>query len=702
MSTSLLPPFPDEIVTHTRIHYVDLPGRAGGPGPGRAALLTLDNGRDHRRPNTFGPASLASLEAALDEVAARDDLVAVCLTGKPFVFSVGADLGVFRQLTEHAQVLEIGRLGHRVFGKLGTLPVPSFAFINGAAMGGGLEVALHCTYRTVSSAAPALALPEVFLGLVPGWGGATLLPRIAGPENAVTVILQNPLTFNTMLKPKQAVELGVADALLDGADFLEQSLAWAAEVVSGARTVDRPAPTGPEWDAALARGGELVATRTKNVPPAPRRALQLLEGARTASQAESFAAEDEALADLTLSPELSASLYAFDLVQKRAKRPVGVPEVDAGPLTSVGLVGAGLMARQLALVTAERTGVPVHLVDIDQGAVDRARQAIAAEIDDREQKRKLRPETAARMRQLVTLSTALENLTDADLVIEAVVEDLAVKQQVFTDLETVVRDDCILATNTSSLPVSAMAAHLRHPERVVGLHFFNPVAVMPLVEVVHAQRTDDRALATGFAFVKALKKSAVLVQDSPGFVVNRVLIRLLAEVMACVDDGAPLEVVDASLDGLALPMSPFALLELVGTGVAAHVVASMHRAFPERFATSATLEALAASGRRSVYDAERGAPHIDPEVAALVPSAPAGVPDADAVRQRVLRALAEEIGIMLDEGVVGAAADIDLCMVLGAGWPFWLGGITPYLDRTGTSTAVRHRTFHSGPPSATD
>lgn len=700
MSESLLPPFPDEVVTHTRVHYVDLPGRAGRRGPGRAALLTLDNGRDHRRPNTFGPASLASLDAALDEVAARDDLVAVCLTGKPFVFSVGADLGVFRQLTSHAQVLEIGRLGHRVFGRLATLPVPTFAFINGAAMGGGLEVALHCTYRTVSSAAPALALPEVFLGLVPGWGGATLLPRIAGPDSAVTVILQNPLTFNTMLKPKQAVELGVADVLVEAADFLEQSLAWAAEVVSGARTIDRPSATDAQWERALERGAGLVTDRTNDVPPAPRRALQLLREARTATLSEGFAAEDEALADLTLSPELAASLYAFDLVQKRGKRPVGAPEAEAGPLTSVGLVGAGLMARQLALVTAERLGVPVHLVDIDQAAVDRAREALAAEIETREARRKLRPDAASRLRQLVTVSTSMHDLEGADLVIEAVVEDLTVKQKVFADLEGVVRDDCVLASNTSSLPVSAMGAGLRHPERVIGLHFFNPVAVMQLVEVVRTQSSGDSALATGFAFVKALKKSAVLVQDSPGFVVNRVLIRLLAEVMSCVDDGAPLDVVDASLDELGLPMSPFALLELVGTGVAAHVVRSMHQAFPERFAASSTLDALAASGRGTVYDPDRGAPHIDPEVAALAPVGPG--PDRDAVRQRVLVALADEIGIMLDEHVVSGAADVDLCMVLGAGWPFWLGGITPYLDRTGVSDTVRGRRFHEGVPSATD
>ena len=688
---SLLPAFPDEVVTETKVHLIDL------PGAGRAALLTLDNGRDHKRPNTFGPASLASLEAALDAVAARDDLVAVCLTGKPFIFSVGADLSVFRQLTSHEQVLEIGRLGHRVFSKLGALGVPSFAFINGAAMGGGLEVALHCTYRTVSSGAAALALPEVFLGLIPGWGGATLLPRIAGIDGAVTVIVENPLSNNRMMKPAHALELGVADAIFEPADFIEQSLSWAAAVVRGELAVERPTATPEQHTAAVERARTLVAARTKDVPPAPRRAVELLDGSG-GDIFEQFAAEDQALADLTLSPELAASLYAFDLVQKRAKRPAGVPDVEPRPVTFVGIVGAGLMARQLGVLVAQRLEVPVHLVDVDDDAVQRAQRALDADLESRVAKKRLRPEVAAKLQQLITIDSDRSSLADADLVIEAVFEDLALKRQIFAGLEAVVRPDCVLATNTSSLPVTAMAAGLEHPERVLGMHFFNPVAVMPLVEVVRARESSDEAIATAFAVTRTLKKSGVLVVDSPGFVVNRVLIRLLAEVMRAVDDGASFATVDASLDPLAFPMSPLALLDLVGTGVAAHVVGSMHQAFPDRFAHSPTLDALAASNRRTVYAAS-GAPTVDPEVEALVPARD-DAPSGEQVLDRVVAALAEEIGLMLDEGVVGSPADIDLCMVLGAGWPFWLGGITPYLDRSGVAERVRGVRFHQGPPDA--
>ncbi len=359
-------------------------------------------------------------------MAARDDLVAVCLTGKPFIFSVGADLSVFRQLTSHEQVLEIGRLGHRVFRKLATLPVPSFAFINGASMGGGLEVALHCTYRTVSAGGPSIALPEVFLGLIPGWGGTALLPRIAGLDNAVTVILENPLNNNRMLKPAQALDLGVADALVESADFIEQSLVWTAAVVKNESPWRDPRPPTTGTPRAMARAESLVSARTKGVPPAPRRALDLLARSRGALE-EIFAAEDQALADLTLSPELAASLYAFDLVQKRAKRPVGVPDVDPQAVTFVGVIGAGLMARQLGVLVAERMGVPVHLVDVDEAAVQRARDALTADLEGRVAKKRLRPDAASKLQQLITISTDRAPLADADLVIEAVYEDLDLK-----------------------------------------------------------------------------------------------------------------------------------------------------------------------------------------------------------------------------------------------------------------------------------
>ena len=680
----------EEVVTRALVRRVDLPY-----GAGPAALITLDNGFDHTKPSTFGPQGLASLDAALDEVVAWPELAAVCITGKPFVFAVGADLTGVSHVTDRATAVDIGRLGHTVFRRLGELPVPTFAFVNGAAMGGGLEVALHCTYRTLSSGAAALSLPECFLGLVPGWGGAYLLPRLIGPDRAVTVIVENPLNQNKQLRPAQAAELGIADVLLEPADFVAESLRWAAHVLTGEVVVNREPGdvTEDAWTAAVARGRALADAKLHGSAPAPYRALDLIAAARTATRDEGFAAEDEALADLMMTDELRAGLYSFDLVQRRAKRPAGAPDKSlARPITKVGVVGAGLMAGQLALLFAQRLEVPVLMTDLDQDRVDKGVAYVHGEIDTLLAKGRVNPDRANRLKSLVTGTTDKSGFADADFVIEAVFEDLKVKQQVFAEVEAVVSDTCVLATNTSSLSVTAMASALAHPERVVGFHFFNPVAVLPLLEVVRAEQTDDATLATAFAVGKTLKKSCVLVKDAPAFVVNRLLTRFLGEVTAAVDEGTPLDVADRALEPLGLPMSPMLLLQLVGPAVALHVAETMHEAYPDRFGVSDNLARLVAAGKPGVYTWGAEGQQIDPEVTALyvVGDQPS---TEDQVRDRALSALAEEIQLMLDEGVVGAVQDIDLCMLLGAGWPFHLGGVAPYLDRTGVSERVTGRRF---------
>ncbi|MEV4094845.1 3-hydroxyacyl-CoA dehydrogenase NAD-binding domain-containing protein [Streptosporangium saharense] len=669
--------FPDEVVTKAIVHDVDLPH-----GAGLMALITLDNGFDHTKPSTFGPAGLASLGEALDAVAARSDLAAVGVVGKPFIFAVGADLKGLPVITGREQALRIGRLGHEVFRRLGELDVPSFAFVNGAAMGGGLEIALHCTYRTISSGVTAVALPECFLGLVPGWGGTQLLPRLVGPATAIKLIVENPLSQNRMIKGPEAFEAGVADAMFEPADFLEESLRWAARVLRGEETVSRTDHTVDDWSKTLADARFLVDMKLRGASPAPYRALDLIELARTASRSEGFAAEDQTLADLLMGDELRAGLYSFDLVQRRAKRPAGAPDRElARKVTKVGVVGAGLMASQMALLFARRLEVPVVMTDLDQERLDRGVGHVHAEIDRLLGRGRLSADQANRLRALVTGSLTKDAFADADFVIEAVFEDLGVKKKVFAEVEEVVSAECVLATNTSSLPVTEMAAGLRHPERVVGFHFFNPVAVMPLLEIVRGAQTDDATLATAFAVGKTLKKSSVLVKDAPAFVVNRLLTRFMGEVIAAVDEGTPVEVADHALDGLGLPMTPFTLLQLVGPAVALHVAETLHAAFPDRYGVSENLTRLVAAGKPGVYAPDLS---LDREATALF-SGGTSPSTAEEVRLRALGALAEEIRLMLDEGVVAAAQDIDLCMILGAGWPFHLGGVTPYLDRAGVA-----------------
>lgn len=678
----------DEVVTHAHSRDFALPhtGRTG-------VLITLDNGRDHTRPNTLGPHSLAELNTAIDAALARDDVAALAITGKPFILAAGADLTQLGSLTDRDQALAIAEIGHAIYDKLHTAKVPTFGLINGLALGGGLELALHCQYRTVSAAAPAIALPECFLGLVPGWGGAFLLPNLIGADRSVTVIIENALNQNRMLKGPQAYELGIADAMFDGADFIEQSLGWAGQIVAGTIKLDRPEPDrGEAWDAAVARGKAIADLKTSGAAPAPYRALKLIADAKTADRESAYAAENEALADLIMSEELRSSLYAFDLVQKRAKKPAGAPDKDlARPVTKVGIVGAGLMASQLALLFLRRLQVPVVITDLDQERVDRGLGYVTAEIDKLAGRGRLSPDESNRLKALITGTTDRSDFADCDFVIEAVFEELAVKQQVFGELEQHVSETCLLATNTSSLSVSEMAADLDHPERVVGFHFFNPVAVLPLLEVARAEKTDDATLATALAVAKTLKKNAVLVADQTAFVVNRLLLRLMTVIDAAVDEGTPLEVADRALRPLGLPMSPFVLAQLVGPAVVLHVNQTLHDRFGDRFPVSDNLRALVAAKRPGVYDwTADGKPYVAEETRALftVGDRPS---TEDQLRERVLAALTEEIGLMLSEQVVAAPMDIDLCLILGAGWPFHLGGIVPYLDREGYSEKVLGR-----------
>ncbi|MEV4831825.1 3-hydroxyacyl-CoA dehydrogenase NAD-binding domain-containing protein [Micromonospora sp. NPDC049257] len=673
---------PNEVVTRALLRQVTVPG-LDRP----AALITLDNGLDHTKPNTFGPAGLASLDEAISAALAADPAF-IAVTGKPYIFCVGADITSLPALADREQALEIGRLGHRVFARLKDSAVPTFAFVNGAAMGGGLELALHCHYRTLSGGAAALALPEVSLGLIPGWGGTQLLPNLIGIPAATQVILQNPLMQNKMLKPKQAAEMGIADVLLEPADFLERSLEWAAGVVRGAVTVTRPEVDKDMWAGVLYFARQTLDQRLHGAVPAAYKALDLLETAKDADFATGTAAEDEALADLIFSEELRSGLYAFDLVQRRAKRPAGAPDKAlARPVTKVGIVGAGLMASQLALLFARRLQVPVVLTDLDQSRVDKGVGYVHTQIEKAVSKGRMDKGTAAKLYGLVSGSVDKSVFADADFVIEAVFEDLDVKKQVWAELEKIVSPEAVLATNTSSLSITAMAAELEHPQRVVGFHFFNPVAVLPLLEIVRGERTDDATLATAFAVGKQLKKSSVLVSDAPAFVVNRLLTRFLGTVFAAVDAGTPLDVADSALDPLGLPMRPLALLQLVGPAVAYHVGGTLHAAYPDRFDVSENLRRIAESGQPIVVE-----DRINDEVAKLLVVGDQPL-SGEQVRQNALDALAQEIRLMLDEGVVAEAQDIDLCMILGAGWPFHLGGVTPYLDRTGTSERVTGQRF---------
>ncbi|NDD78467.1 MAG: 3-hydroxyacyl-CoA dehydrogenase, partial [Actinobacteria bacterium] len=542
------------------------------------------------------------------------------------------------------------------------------------------------------------ALPECFLGLVPGWGGATLLPKLIGPENAVQVIISNALNNNTMMKSKDALALGVVDAVYEPADFLEKSVKFAADILSSKKKIDRKdfSNDSAAYEKAIAVGKAAVAKKYNGAEIAsPLAALELIKASQKNTVRDGFAAETKVLADLVMSDPLRASLYSFNLIQKKRKKVEGAPKPAlARKVSKVGVVGAGLMASQLALLMLRNLKVPVVITDLDQERVDKGLTWIKGEIQKLVDKKRVSPESASRLLGNISGSIDQKVFANADFVIEAIFEELSLKQKLFKDLEAIITPECILATNTSSLSVEAMSEGLKNPERVIGFHFFNPVAIMPLLEVARTTKTDDATVATAINIGKELKKTMVIVKDAPAFVVNRLLTRFMGEVTDAIDEGTPYEVADAAMTPLGFPMSSLELLGLVGPAVALHVAETLNKNLGPRYKISPTMQRFVKEGVKTFYLKDtNGTNTVNPAAIALLEKG-SKASTADQVRQRALEAIATEAKMMLDEGVVATPQEIDICMLLGSGWPMHLGGILPYLDREGISEAVCGSRFH--------
>ena len=579
---------------------------------GSIALITIDNGEDYRVPTTLGRSAFESAEAVIGQLE-RGDWSAAVFTGKPFVFCVGADIDEFARIEDPREGI---RAGHSLFSRIRALPFPTVAAINGACLGGGLELALHCDARTIASNVRHVGFPEVALSIIPGWGGTQLLPRLVGPEAAARVIVLNPLRQNRLLTAQDAVELGIADALLEPVEFVDDSLAFAQSLA-----LERAEPDWSDLDNVVRKTRARIDDAVHGATRAPYAALDLIAGAREWTIEEGYEAEEDAMAELLVSPQAQAAAYAFTVVERRSKRPPTLPDAKPRAVQKVGIVGAGLMATQLATLFLRRLEVPVVVRDIEQERVDSALASIRGEV---------KPFLAT----IVEGGTSWELFEGCDVVLEAVFEEMEAKREVLAEAREAA-PDAILATNTSSLSVEGMGAD-------VGLHFFNPVAVMPLVEIVRTPRTTDNQLATAWDVVKKLKKRGVLVGDAPGFVVNRLLTRMTTVLAEAIAGGNTVEEVDEAILSLGMPMAPSVLREMVGPAVAQHVLETMHASWPDRFPLTPT----GAGERRTLEE----------------------------IRERALEAVADEAQHLLAEGVVADPADVDACLILGAGWPLFLGG----------------------------
>lgn len=707
-------------------------------GLGTVAVLTFaPPAGEERRPATLGPRSIEAVTGAIGTALDRaeaGEIQAIALTGTGKVFLAGADLSMFADPTAVSNVEGMTRAAHELQIRVRTSPVPVLAHLNGVALGGGLEVALLADVRTAAPGVKGLGLPETSLGILPGWGGTTLLQSVVGAETAVRMILEDPAR-DAQLSAEQALENGLVDELAEGLDeALDQFAALVAAHVDldvsdadvvdpalAATAADAPADAPGAWagreaplpaadtpeaeallDALDAPHGSAETRRTwagrleAQGAPAVARALRLLQELPGSTLADALEREATALGELVRSDAAAASMYSAEML--RHGKPGRAPVEGAREIRRVGVAGAGLMASQIAAQLALGLRVPVVMRDLDTATASKGLAAAREVIARTAARGSLDAADATALADSLSATTDLQDLAGCDLVLEAVPEVLAIKKSVFAELESVLAEDALLVTNTSSLSVARMAEDLTHRGRVVGLHFFNPVAKMPLVEVIHTEDTDEAALATGLEVVRRMRKFAVRSADAPGFIVNRLLFRVLGAVLASVDAGADPAEVDASLDALGMPMRPFELLDLVGLAVADHVGTVLLEELGDRFHASPGLGAMAEKKARFTEPSRTAVhPPVSPTVAEVFgtdPSVAAAAPVGDALLEAVQDGLAEEIALMLDAGVVERPEQVDLALILGAGFPRHRGGVTPYLDASGASQRAVGRTFH--------
>ncbi|HNZ10416.1 MAG TPA: 3-hydroxyacyl-CoA dehydrogenase NAD-binding domain-containing protein [Smithellaceae bacterium] len=666
---------------------------------GKIAIVTMDNGQFYNIPNTWGEEAFESLNKVIDTVEKDKDVKGWILTGKPYIFNVGADIMSVDPNMKKETALQIGALGHTTFKRIMNLKIPTLAAINGAAMGGGVEVGLYHNYRTISKSPGGCdhyALPECFLGLVPGWGGTQLVTKLCGPETAIELIITNPLNMNKMINSKKAFEMGLADKLIAPAEFMDDSIAFFERIITGEEKIERKKVDPKMSDDLYNKTKEFIIGKSHSGAIGPFRALDLIKGAGEWSLDEGFQKENETLADMIISDQFKCGVYSFDLTQRRAKKLPGRPpkEVKGNKIAKIGVIGAGLMASQMALLFAQRYQCPVVMKDIKQEFVDKGLAYCREQLAKTAKKGKLSAADAKWIgEELITGTLTYEPFKDCDFVIEAVFEEMGIKQKIFGELEAACKPECLFLTNTSSLDVAEMGKNLKDPSRVVGFHFFNPIAVLPLVEIIKTEKTSDVVLATAFDIAKKIKKTPVLVKNAPAFLVNRILLAWMDGIFQCIDEGAPFMQVDNAVVELGYPMSPFTLAALVGPAIALHVQETLNKAWPDRFPVSTGLKNLVAKGKKSILTFTDKGIDVDPEIAAGWPQGNKKFTD-DEIRERVLNRVAKEIDFILKEGVVASPKDVDTGVIMGAGWPFFMGGITAYLDQKGISKKVVGRDFH--------
>ena len=638
------------------------------------ALLQFDCG--DREVNVFTPDTLRELNEALDQVRRAKPAAVIVVSGKPGSYIAGADVDHIRSVSTSDEGVEAARSGQRVLRRLSELGVPTVAAIHGACVGGGAELACWCTGRVASTDdRTRIGFPEVKLGIVPGFGGTQRLPGIVGLVQAITLA-----SSGRLLNAKQAKRAGLIDAAVHRDYLLQAAAALAEKLIDGAGPERRHWSNAPVLRSlAAALAGSKVRKAAGPHYPAPAEAVRLCKLGLEAPLDEGLGEEARAIGRLVIGDTAQSLLHVYAL--QRASQSGG----EAPPKRALlGVLGAGVMGGGIAGVAAAK-GFHARMRDVSPDSLGKGVH-VARSVVARALKRSHDPRTAIQAGQdRIAYGLTLEGLESADLVVEAVVELEKVKLAVLAEIEERVDERCVLATNTSSLSVAKLSKALSKPERFVGLHFFNPVARMPLVEIIRGPETSSETLARAIGWAKALGKSPVVVGDSPGFLVNRVLMPYLSEALRLQSEGVDVRKVDAVAKRFGMPMGPFRLLDEVGLDVASKVARTFGIQFPDRFAESPLLNKMAKDGRLGrksgggFYDYRKG----------RAGRTWSGLPQSDLelideeIRDRLFLRMADEGFRCLEEGVAASASDVDLATVFGLGFPPFHGGLCRWVVTSG-------------------
>jgi 3-hydroxyacyl-CoA dehydrogenase / enoyl-CoA hydratase / 3-hydroxybutyryl-CoA epimerase len=644
------------------------------------AVLTFD--REGASANLFDRPTLEELSAHLDRIAARREVTGLLIrSAKPRIFIAGADLKVLAS-ARGEELRNLIDLGQQTFQKLAELKCATVAAIHGACVGGGYELALACDWRIASdSSATKIGLPETGLGILPAWGGTTRLPRLIGLPSALPLILGGKILSARAAKAKALVDEVVPEENLEtfASTYFEK----------GKRLPDRRLllyhnPLAVRFISWRAR--RALHAKTRGLYPGPAAALEVAANACLGPVSAGLKREQDAVVHLAELPA-TQELMRLYFLRERAKKHRYVT-AEPRSIDRCAVVGAGVMGAGIAYWLSTR-GHDVILRDVDDAALSRGMAAISKNYVEAVNRRVLTRSEGARGMDRILPSAIAVPMESCDLVIEAAVERLDIKQTIFADLSSRVRPDCLLATNTSALPIHELAGSITQPERLIGLHFFNPVHRMPLVEVVRTATTSDQTLATAVAFVRSIGKLPVVVSDTPGFLVNRILMPYLVEAARLFDEGGDPRVIDGALLDFGMPMGPLRLLDEVGLDVGVHVARTLAEAFPDRMQVPELLEKLVKRGdlgRKSkagfyLHNGRESRPN--PAALALRTGRRDSPPDT--ARQLAL-AMSREARRCLDEKVAESADDIDLAMVLGTGYAPFRGGPLRYDSGKETSS----------------